>query len=316
MSSDAQVVEAYLDHLTRNDLGLLRRRVRGVRDDHSGDEAATLRLHLRERPHQLAELLSDDGVFEAVFGGPETEGDLVSVSPFLVFAVAVHRAAAHLATTPYVTEWLGWHRRAAVFDVEALRDFLADPWRRLFLAELLASYTHVASGSVFVSTRRGWRRQRFSELDPVRLAGLLEVVPEAERPGIFRRLGDLALFLVGVFPDYVSRRGFGPIEVGRLRRAGAIAASTAGRRSFADGDGRSSIGHRADQSQDDTVALLERLGPRWYRAAVDSMTAPMPVTTAVIRELPERFSQARRILNLMTDRFLFAQRDRWFGGIA
>ena len=109
-----------------------------------------------------------------------------------------------------------------VLDAAQLCDFLAAPWRRLFLAELLASYTHVASGSVLVSTRRGWRRQRFSELDPVRLAGLLEVISESERPGILRRLGDLTLFLTGVFPDYVARRGFGPIEESRLLRAGGM----------------------------------------------------------------------------------------------
>src|SRR5256885_13132420 len=38
---------------------------------------------------------------------------------------------------------------------------------RLFLAELLASYTNVASGSTLVKTSRGWPRHRFSELDPM-----------------------------------------------------------------------------------------------------------------------------------------------------
>ena len=47
---------------------------------------------------------------------------------------------------------------------------------RFFFVELLASYTHVVSGSTWTATRRGWRRRRFSELDPVQLAGLLGVV--------------------------------------------------------------------------------------------------------------------------------------------
>ena len=112
--------------------------------------------------------------------------------------------------------------------MSASSEFMAPPRHRLFLAELLASYTHVASGSVMVATRRGLRRQRFSELDPVRLAGLLEVVSREERPGILRRMGDLALFLTGVFPDYVARRGFGPIEEGRLLRAGRAAPDRSG----------------------------------------------------------------------------------------
>src|SRR5215211_5973578 len=111
-----------------------------------------------------------------------------------------HQTAADLEAATFVPEWSSRQGRVAVFDAPALRAFLAAPARRLFLVELLASYVHVASGSVWVQTPRGWRRRRYSELDPVRLAALLEVVDEAERPGVWRRLGDLALFLTGVFP--------------------------------------------------------------------------------------------------------------------
>ena len=86
------------------------------------------------------------------------------------------------------------------------------PARRLFLAELLASFTRVASGRYRVTAGGRTRTRRFSELDPVRLAGLLEEVPEAERPGIYRRLGDVTLFLTGVFPGYAADRALGPVE--------------------------------------------------------------------------------------------------------
>jgi hypothetical protein len=33
----------------------------------------------------------------------------------------------------------------------------------------------------------------------------------------------------------------------------------------------------------------------------------------VLEELPGHFGDARRILGLMTERFLFPYRDRWFG---
>ena len=148
----------------------------------------------------------------------------MQVSPFLAFAVAVEQAGQQLSAASYVPEWAGVGRRTPLFDVPRLRDFMSSPWRRFFLAELLASYTRVASGSVVVATRRGLRRQRFSELDPVRLAGLLDVVPDAERPGVLRRLGDLALFLTGVFPDYVARHGFGPVDQSRLLRSSRVSA--------------------------------------------------------------------------------------------
>lgn len=294
-----QITAAYLEHLSGRDIELLTGERQLVSSVATGQEI------LRRHPGGFDELLAHPRVFEAVFA-PAGGDPLRAASPFLLFAVVVHRAAAELATTSYVTEWLGPGRRTPLFDVERLRDFTSAAWRRFFLAELLASYTRVASGSVIIPTRRGLRRHRFSELDPVRLARLLEVVSEAERPGIFRRLGDLALFLTGVFPDYTGRRGFGPIEEGRLLRStgteGGAGERTTELKSTPPGLGDTGA-----------VALLETLGQRWYRAAFELLPTPVPRNIAVVGELPERFGQARRILGFVTERFLFANRDSWFG---
>jgi hypothetical protein len=244
-------------------------------------------------------------VFEAVFSAQQEGDPLLGASPFLVFSVAVHRAAVRLKSTGYVSEWLGPGRRAPVFDVDELRGFVAMPWHRYFLAELLASYTHVTSGSIVVSTPRGMRRQRFSELDPVRFAGLLDVVSGAERPGILRRLGDLALFLTGVFPDYVAKQGFGPIAEGRLLRASGIAIG--GREGLPREPGAAAFGDRG------AVELLEQLGQRWYGAAVALLSDPPAPNVAVLGELPRRFRQARRVLGVVTEECLFAHRNQWFG---
>jgi hypothetical protein len=187
-------------------------------------------------------------------------------------------------------------QRIPVFDVASLRELLSEPARRFFLVELLASYTHVSSGVTWERTGRGWRRRRFSELDPVGLAGLLEVVDPAERPGVYRRLGDLALFLTGVFPDHAITLGLGGVAVGRLLR------STGVRR-----DIDASVSGRE---------LLEFLGPRFYQRAAASVRAHGDPTTsalAVVGQISERFSEARRILNAVTDHYLFPLRERWFG---
>jgi hypothetical protein len=289
---------SYLDHLTAQDLDLL------LPADHPARSVSdrSARRGLVDA-HGIEELLQLERVYEAVFS-PSPDGDPFSaVSPFLVFAVAVNKAARELASASYVSEWLAPGRSAPVFDTAELRDFISSPSRRLFLSELLASYTHVASGSIMVLTNRGIRRQRFSELDPVRMAALLEVVSDAERPGILRRLGDLALFLTGVFPDYVARRGFGPVEEGRLLRSGGAGAS-------AEHDP-----HRQPASLGDrgAVGLLERLGRQWYRSAFELLPRPVAQSVSIVGELPERFGQARRILGLVTERFLFSTRDRLFG---
>lgn len=265
-------MDRWLEHLGDDDLALL--------------ERATGR---RAGPGQVEALLADPATYQAVFA---PRGDpLLRASPFLVFALAVHQTAADLEAATFVAEWSGRQGRVAVFDAPALRGFLATPARRLFLAELLASYVHVASGSVWVRTDRGWRRRRYSELDPVRLAALLEVVDEAERPGVWRRLGDLALFLTGVFPDHTDTRGFGPVQASRLLRSAGLAAGETGA-----GGG---------------VALLQVLGRRWYRLARAGSPA-----LAVVAEVADRFEEARRVLNLVADRHLSGHRERWFPGLA
>jgi hypothetical protein len=262
---------------------------------------------LRAEPHRLVQLLSAPATRDAVFGSFEelaTPGRLVAapapVSAFLTFAVAVHHAAAELEDLRFTAEWVGPSRRLPVFDVPVLRDFVADPLRRLFLVELLASYTHVASGATWEHTSRGWRRRRFSELEPAQLAALVDVVPEAERPGVYRRLGDLALFLTGVFPDHTATRGLGPAQRGRLLRVSGVDAD------FDDvlpGD-VASLG---------TVGLLELLGERWYRLAVAGAQPPLTATMQVAASVSEQFRQARRVLNFVTDQFLFPMRGQWFG---
>jgi hypothetical protein len=299
MTSVGDMVTAkYLEHLTDRDVALLRSAA--LPDAGASDRQALLAAS----PSQLDELLSSSRVLDVVFTTSDTGDPLLAASPFLVFTVAVHRAAASLRSTAYVSEWLAPGRRTPVFDVPQLREFVALPWHRLFLAELLASYTHVASGSVVIPTRRGLRRQRFSELDPVRFAGLLDVVSDAERPGVLRRLGDLALFLTGVFPDYVARRGFGPIDEGRLLRAAGIR----GRSGAVPRDpGAAAFGDLG------AVELLEQLGRRWYRLAFETLPRPVSQNVAVLGDLPQQFREARRVLNLVTEQFLFAHRDQWFG---
>src|SRR5579875_609395 len=225
----------YAEYLTEADLRLLARAV-GL------SEKAV--AGLADDPSAIEGLLADPRVFDAVFGASD---EMVFVSPFLAFGVAVHRAVADLAAMDYVPERSGLRQRIPLFDAPELRDFLGSAQRRLFLAELLASFTRVASGRYRVPSRWGGRpapgtgpgaeaasgpgpggrprTRRFSELDPVRLAGLLDVVPEESRPGIYRRLGDVSLFLAGVFPDYVAGQAFGPVNAARLLRAAQVPVS-------------------------------------------------------------------------------------------
>ncbi len=283
---------AALEHLTDDDLALLA----GVAG--ATGQGRLAGEELRSRPGLVDLVLRHPATFDAVLGRPAEP--FVRASPFLVFAVGVQRCADELRGATFVPESLGPRQRVAVFEVGQLREFLAGQDRRLFLAELLASYTKVTSGSFFVQTRRGWRRRRFSELDPVRLASLLDVVEGPERAGVFRRLGDLALFLTGVFPDHTAAGVFGAVDASRLARAAGLAAAPP-----------ASVAAPASPS----VALLEELGRRWYRLASAGAASPS-ASVRVVDEVAERFTDARRVLNLLTDRYLFPFRGQWFSSPA
>lgn len=266
----------YLEHLTEQDLELL--------GEGSDLEAGRLRDLLRDDPGQFDRLVAAPALFGMVFEDPDPELR-VRLSPFLVFAILVNRVLQDLETTSYTYEWAGRNLRLPVFDTDSMRDFLDDPAKKMFLAEFLSSFTRITSGTVRVRTRRGYRRQRFSELDPVRMAEMVDGLPPVQRPGGYRRLGDIALFLTGVFPDHTAGRRFSPVQRERLVRSAGIDTEIA-------------------LTVESDLDFLERLGSAWYQRAVESAVALVGVGPATVEKVAESFRPARRILNYLADTYL------------
>ena len=279
---ESDVDHLYRQHLTPTDLRLIADTIGGV-----GSGA-------------LGSVLGRPDLEEAVFSTHEDPAQgLIGASPFLLFAIAVHRTADRLRTTTFVEERWTSRQRLPMFDVESLRQVLVET-NRYFLVELLASYTHVVSGATWQRTRRGWRRRRFSELDLNRLAELLDAVDPAERTGVYHQLGDLVLFLTGVFPDHSSLLDVGPVALPRLARLSQLP------------DGSPAEGL-------DGLELLEELGRRFYTLAVASARfhgAPSTPGLTIVAQIAERFRDTRRALNLVTDWYVFPLREGWFGARA
>ena len=262
------VAERYAEHLTDADLLTLA----GGRRDHAAA--------LRAQPSLVLDVLDRPGVADSVLSArAEDPARFTYVSPFLVFAAAVHRVSASLVGAAYVADRTGPRSRLPVFDGPQLAAFATDPRHRLFVAELLASYARMASGVAYSRTARGWRRQRWDELDLPRLAALLDALPAPDRPAVWRRLGDGALFLAGVFPEHVER-ALGLVEVARLQRA---------------------TGLRLRTAEGPVTGLLEELAARAYERAGGAV--PMGVVQAP--------GSVRRVLNLVADRYLFPVAPDW-----
>jgi hypothetical protein len=237
---------------------------------------------MADDPERMETHIGDPRLFQALFEDHET-GVLHVLSPSLAFAVLVHRTIGDLDSTSYVPEWVGAGERLPVFDVITLREFIADPTRRYLVIDLLASFTRVASGSMWVLTEKGYKRRRFSELDPVSLAEMVESLPLERRAVGYRRLGDVALFLTGVFPDHTSRH---PISATRREQ---LVRSTGVKGEWDAGE--------------EYLQFLEVVGRRWYDRAANAHIPP-PEGGQTLHDLATNFIPARRFLNYLADTYL------------
>lgn len=241
-----------------------------------------LREQLSGSPEAIEPYLAHPDLYELVFADPDS-GVIPGLSLLLAFSALVHQAKRDLGSATYVPEWVGAGERLPVFDVESLRRFIDDTTRRYLIIELLNSFTRVASGTLWVRTPRGYRRRRFSELDPVHLAEMVESLPTAQRAGGYRRLGDVALFLTGVFPDHTARN---PVSaVGRARLARSIGVSS------------------DERFGAEYLRFLEQLGSAWYGRAASTPFLPIQFRES-LEEMATGFTPARRFLNYLADRYL------------
>lgn len=277
----------YLSHLTDADLRALVHA-----DEVSGAEADARIQALRRSPALLLDVLdrpaASAGLLNLASAGDAERYTLIS--PFLVFAAAIHRIAADLSSSGYVPERATPRLRIPVFDGPQLATYLADPTHRLFLTELLASFARSSGGVIVTQTPYGPRRRRWNDLDLRRLAALLDALPEPQRPPVWRRLGDLALFLAGVFPAALERALAGRLDPARLAMTTGLAAPPS-----------------ADLGP---AELFEWFGASWYRLAA-RRTAAARETAAALRDSADHIHEARRVLNATADRYLMPVSISW-----
>jgi len=259
-----------IDQLTDRDLTTLAD-VAGM----SREELVELGTH---KPWRLRELLAEDEVRDAILNRQGHPAN--AVSPMLLFGVLLASTAADLMAAKYVHDWVGPSSRLPVWDVEPLQDFVSDLGRVGFLTRLLASFATPTPPPVPANP-----------FDLRSMVAWLDQVEPADRTLILRRLGDLALFLSGVFPDRTGSHPLRPIDAQRLG---------------------SSIGMTSDQilALCDSASLspgldaLETLGSRWYEASSDG-------SEVVVRDIANRFRQARRVLNQLADSHLYRLDLSW-----
>jgi hypothetical protein len=212
---------------------------------------------------------------------------LTQISPLLLFEVLLRKTSREIGAKPYIMERTAG-QRLPVFDTKDVADFLKNKAILRYLADMLNSFTKTQSFTLRVRVRKGiWRKLRFSDMDLNSLLRICRNADDAEKFVYFKRIADLCLFILGIFPEYASSNSnyFHPQNQSNILRPV---------RPFHD-------------------FALE--GPRFYKLAAQHTEAKILGLEEVFTQLHQKFMLAKRPLNYISDNYLVFRRQKLFPSI-
>lgn len=260
--------------LDDNDIYFIITTVANQRSDHEH-----LYQLLCDKPDLLEIMLNDEKIFQRVLNDPEI---FLKISSYLFFSIIMRRVYQELQEASYTFEVLESKERVPVFDAQRLKKIFENRETQEYLILLLNSF--VKTESTVVYFREGTRtyRRRYSDLDLGDLQELTGLVEERYRFPLYRRTADLALFLSGIFPEYVSGQAALPKEIAKF-------------------------------SQETTYTLreCEEIGRKFYRLAATHEIAAALELDRVLHTLANNFSLIRKPLNYFSQKYGHLCRAHW-----
>lgn len=240
-----------------------------------GDRKRKMIRTLRDDSEMLERMLGDARIVGKLLHS--TEG-ILRVSPRLLFTVLLLKVRSDLEERNYTIESTDRHR-AVVFDTAEVSGLLGSGPVFVYLAGLLASFVKINSFSVLTQERRGvWRKLKVSDLDIDSLIRYSNLLDEEKRFQPYRRIADTCLFILGVFPEYVSQRA----GSGRIRKG--------------------------SRSRDE----YETQGRYFYQAAARLSELWLDNIAPVLSRLSDNFELAVKPLSYLSTRYLGLARDQLF----
>ena len=250
--------------------------------------ALSVREAIRNDPAYRKAIVSDERVFSQVINDKES---FLKISPSLYFEVLLRRAQKDLISSSYTIEREG-RGNIPVFDTGKVAGFLDTPNMLEYLANMLASFTRIRSFVVPVRVRKGIRRRvRYNDMDVDSLIDFAARADESERFSYYKRIGDVCLFLTGLFRDSTYSQ---KSQVGSNFQSGTYPRTTFVRK------------------RRRSVEEYESEGRRFYRLAEEHPTASVLELTDVFSVLRDEFSAARKPLAFLTARYLHSRPNKLF----
>jgi hypothetical protein len=242
-----------------------------------------LKRIIREDEEFRISFISDEKIFRRMIGDEEI---FLKISPPLFFEILLRKVTNDLKGVSFTIEKTGT-MKIPIFDTKDVVDFLKKKDLLDYLADMLSSFTRVESYTISFEARKGvWEKVRFNDLDIFSLMSLVDVVEEEYRIGFYKRIADICLFILGIFPDYAERKYRYPFS----------------------GQVRSQIGGRLRIGPKD----YEKEGRRFYKLAAEHHAAREMELSEIFWTLHEDFQMAKKPLNFVAEHYLHYKRQKLF----
>ncbi len=264
-------------HLTEDDLKFLVQTVADRRTDHQ--HVVDL---VRDKEDFLEQMLDDPKLLQRLFRDRDA---VLAVSPNMIFAILLRHIRREIREESYLYDYeVGAKKqRIPVFAVPEVTDLLEESDAINYLAEMLASFARTKSIVLTWMDSSGKRQKtRFNDMDIDDMIQLSRQIDPAHRPRYYRRIGDIALFLSGIYPDHAAFYHFLTPRSSRKVSRG---------RNLHD---------------------YEREGQTFYHKAAQH--AHEPRRGSLLTTLSENFGNARRALNLLSERYLRDEKRTFYFG--
>jgi len=251
---------------------------------HEVGDKLKLKMIIREDEDFRNRAIADERLFRKVMDDEEI---FLKISPTLFFEILLRKAANDLQKASYTLERTN-AMKIPVFDARDVVELLNKEALLAYLADMLSSFTRIESYAISLKARNGvWHKIRFNDLDIEGLMSFCELVEDEYRLGFYKRIADICLFIVGLFPDYVEREYRYPFS-GNLRP------QTYGKLRI---------------SPDE----YEKEGRRFYRLAAEHPSAKDTDLSEVFWALQGKFQTAKKPLHFIAEHYLHYRRDMVFG---
>ena len=216
-------------------------------------------------------------IFERIMLMAE-ETIMATVSPRLIFEVLLRITYSELNGKAYTVERTST-QKIPVFDTSEVIHFLDNKPILRYLADMLTSFTRSNSFTRRVRIREGiWRKIKFSDMNIDSLLMLCQSRDEEHRFSLYKRIADLCLFILGIFPEYVTIDYRYP------------SSSVMNPRSFS----------RFKRSMED----YEEEGRLFYKLAGEHREAKLLNLAEVFHLLHNNFNLAKKPLNFISQHFI------------